>query len=118
MQDLHRRASAESGWWVRLTDGSVRRVWAHRAAGVYICLREISSPAQEAARRRLAARPGTASAAEAARDAQLAAQIRCDVMRTPDLYEAFAFLGGDSPAMSALLEADPDLSPADFSGGG
>jgi hypothetical protein len=114
MQDVGRRASIGAGWWSRLADGSIRRVWAHRAHGRYVCLREISTPAQEAARNRLAGAREDAAAEDVEHDKAIVAAIRFDILRTPDLFEAFAFLGGDSSAKSALRDANPRLSWRDF----
>ena len=113
MQDVKRRASTGAGWWSRLADGSIRRVLAHRAADVYVCVREICSPEEEAVRGRLAT-PAAMTADELARDRALVAHIRCDFLRTPDPLEAFAFLGADDSARSALLEANPALTAADL----
>lgn len=114
MQDVSRRAPAGAGWWSRLDDGSIRRVWAYRSDDRYVCLREISSLAQEAARLRLSAPEGTLTPAEAAQARAMIAKIPCDIIKTPDVHEAFAFLGGDNSARSALMEANPELSGVDF----
>lgn len=113
MQDLKRRAPPGAGWWSRLPDGSIRRVLAHRAADTYVCVREVCTAAQEEARARLAT-PAGMTAAEIARDKAIVSQIQCDFLRTPDLFEAYAFLGADSSARSALQEANPALTPADL----
>src|SRR5690349_10269643 len=42
-----------AGWWARLPDGGMRRIWATLADGIYRCRVEVCSPAQEEARMRL-----------------------------------------------------------------
>ena len=114
MQDVGRLATVGAGWWSRLEDGSIRRVWAHRADGRFVCLREISTPRQESARLRLAGLQRSPTPEDIERDKAIVAGIRIDILRTPDLFEAFAFLGGDSSAKSALRDANPRLSSRDF----
>lgn len=113
MQDLQNRAPAAAGWWTRLPDGSIRRVLSYRAADTYVCLREICTPVQEAARLRLA-NQATQNSAAIEQDRALVAQIRCDILRTPDLLEAYFFLGADNSSRSALIESNPTLALADF----
>lgn len=103
-----------TGWWSLLEDGSIRRVWACRGEAGYVCLREISTPEQEAARASLASFAGALPAQERERCLGLVARIDCAVLGTPDLLEAFAFLGGDDSARSALLDADPRLARRDL----
>ena len=101
----------EESWWVVLPDGRTRRIWVRKASDQFHCAREICTVEQEAARTRLAA-------AEAAhepldpRDVNAWRNAIFDVSRTPDVSEAWTFLGADAVAGAALRAADPLLDDA------
>lgn len=109
--------SLHSGWWTRLPDGSIRRVWVARKAQAYHCQVKTTTPEQEAALQRLAAldygldKRGRHDEDSLIGDARLLAEVAVATLRTTSARKALAFLGGDNAALLALIEADPSLRP-------
>lgn len=89
-------------------------MWACRNEAGYLCLRELSTPEQEAARASLASFAEALPVQERERCLRLVARIDSSVLSTPNVSEAFAFLGADDSARSALLDAHPGLTRRDL----
>ena len=95
-------------WWSPSSEGGVRRIWVRKAAGRYLCARELCNASQAAARYRV-------FAAEAAHEPPSLEDIRawCGAhfaqLRTSSAAEAWVFLGADEMAQCALEDCDPAL---------
>lgn len=101
-----------AGWWSRLPDGGMKRIWVTRDGSLYRCRTEICTQPQEEARGRLfealnqaraQRRPATSVASA---DAQVWAGATFAALETKSASEAWSFLGGDDVASCALLAAD------------
>lgn len=114
MQPTTSLAAIRAGWWSRLDDGSIRRVKAEFVEGTYLCWREVTSPEQGSVRARVHPNSPESSAPPSPPDQSGVAPVASEAIQTPDLFEAFSFLGADTSARSALLEANADLTMADF----
>lgn len=101
-----------AGWWARLPDGGMRRIWATLADGIYRCRVEVCSPAQEEARMRLFQAVSAADALgrpldhDGSADALVWSCSTFASLDTNDADEARHFLGDDELARCALAAAE------------
>jgi hypothetical protein len=112
LEDANENPQLIAGWWARLPDGGMRRIWVAKHQQTYVCRLEICSAAQEAARERLFAAASTAQAEggeidmENSADALLWSTASFAAFNTDDANEALAFLGNDDIARCAMLAAE------------
>ncbi len=112
LEDENENPPLIAGWWARLPDGGMRRIWVAKHQQTYVCRLEICNAAQEAARERLFAAVSAAQAdggeidMENSADALLWSTASFAAFNTEDANEALAFLGSDDIARCAILAAD------------
>jgi hypothetical protein len=112
LEDASENPQLIAGWWARLPDGGMRRIWVAKHQQTYVCRLEICNAAQEAARERLFAAVSAAQAEggeidmENSADALLWSTASFAAFNTEDPNEALAFLGSDDIARCAMLAAD------------
>ena len=107
--------SAESpghpGWWARMADGGMKRLWVSKRNDAYACRIDSSSAEQEAERQRRFEEWEIAQAEDCKEpassfDARVWASATISTLQTANAGEALAFLGDDDIAREAMRDAE------------